>query len=189
MNYSGKLLIASPSLIDPNFRQTVVFLVQGSDDEEVFGLVLNRVSEQPLRAIWKPVFHQDFATDSLLYFGGPVFSRLTALHSIKLPNSFEVVPGVYFTSIPADLKQIVRDQNKNKHKNNHFRFFFGNAGWDPNQLLQEIAEGVWYLAEATQELVFNNDSELWQHLIEAIGQNILSEILHTNKFPNDPALN
>jgi putative transcriptional regulator len=183
MNYSGKLLIASPSLIDPNFRQTVVFLVQGSDNDEVFGLVLNRVSDQPVRTIWKSVFHQDCATDSLLYFGGPVFRTLTALHSIKQLNGFEVIPSVYFTSIPNDLKQLVHD------KSNRFRFFVGSAGWSAGQLLQEIAEGVWYLAEATHELVFNDDTELWRHLIEAIGQDILSEILHTNKFPENPALN
>ncbi|MDR2706922.1 MAG: YqgE/AlgH family protein [Planctomycetaceae bacterium] len=189
MNYSGKLLIASPSLIDPNFRQTVVFLVQGSDDgdddDEVFGLVLNRVSDQPIRSIWKSVFQQDdCVTDSLLYLGGPVFRTLTALHSIKQLNSFEVIPGVYFTSTPNDLKQLVHDKS-----NNCFRFFVGSAGWSVDQLLQELADGVWYLAEATRELVFNDDTELWRHLIEAIGQDILSEILHTNKFPEDPALN
>jgi putative transcriptional regulator len=183
MNYSGKLLIASPFLMDPNFRQTIIFIVQGSDDAEVFGLVLNRISDQPIRAIWKSVFHQDCETDSSLYLGGPVFGMLTALHDKEQPNSIEVVSGVHFTSVPADLKQLVQD------KNSYFRFFIGHAGWGAGQLLREITEGTWYLAEATRELVFNEDSELWRHLIEAIGQEILSEILHTDKFPEDPTLN
>ncbi|MDR2117642.1 MAG: YqgE/AlgH family protein [Planctomycetaceae bacterium] len=183
MNYSGKLLIASPSLTDPNFRQTVVFLIQGYNDDGVAGLILNRISDNPIRKIWKSVFHQDCVTDSLLYFGGPVFKPLTALHTKEQLNGFEVIPGVYFTSIPQDLKQLVKDSN------NYCRFFVGIAGWDETQLLQEIVAGAWYLAEATRELVFNDDPEIWHHLIEAIGQNFLSEILHTNKFPNDPTLN
>ncbi|MDR0705805.1 MAG: YqgE/AlgH family protein [Planctomycetaceae bacterium] len=183
MNYSGKLLIASPFLIDPNFRQTIVFIVQGSDDEEVFGVVLNRISDQPIRAIWKSIFHRDCETESSLYLGGPVFGTLTALHETKQLNSIEIVPGVHFTNVPKDLKRLVQ------HQNDDCRFFIGHAGWGAGQLLSEITEGAWYLAEATRELVFNDDSELWRHLIEAIGQDVLSEMLHINKFPEDPALN
>jgi putative transcriptional regulator len=40
----GKLLIAGPSLIDPNFWRTVVLIVEHSE-EGAFGLVLNRPSE------------------------------------------------------------------------------------------------------------------------------------------------
>jgi putative transcriptional regulator len=183
MNYSGKLLIASPSLTDPNFRRTVVFLVQDNDEDGVIGLILNHLSNSPIREIWKPVFHQDCATDSLLYFGGPVFTPLTALHTNEKFNDLEVISGVYFTSVQKDLKQLVKDENYD------FRFFVGNAGWSKGQLLREISEGIWYLAEATRELIFSETPELWRSLIESIGQDILSEMLHTDKFPDDPTVN
>ena len=40
----GKLLIASPAILDPNFRRTVVFVTAHTDDGAV-GLILNRPSE------------------------------------------------------------------------------------------------------------------------------------------------
>src|SRR3954449_9031969 len=40
----GKLLVASPSLLDPNFRRTVVLIAEHSD-EGAMGVVLNRESE------------------------------------------------------------------------------------------------------------------------------------------------
>ena len=40
----GKLIVSSPSLLDPNFRKTVV-LIAHHDDEGAMGLVLSRPSE------------------------------------------------------------------------------------------------------------------------------------------------
>jgi len=54
----GKLLVSSPSLVDPNFRKTVV-LVAHHDDEGAMGLVLSRPSDVaaadavPLLDAWK----------------------------------------------------------------------------------------------------------------------------------------
>ena len=41
---AGQLLIASPAILDPNFRRTVVFVTAHTDDGAV-GLILNRPSE------------------------------------------------------------------------------------------------------------------------------------------------
>src|SRR3712207_6511032 len=40
----GKLLVASPSLVDPNFNRTVVLIAE-HNDEGAMGVVLNRASE------------------------------------------------------------------------------------------------------------------------------------------------
>ncbi|MEA2471703.1 MAG: putative transcriptional regulator, partial [Thermoleophilaceae bacterium] len=40
----GQLLVASPALLDPNFRRTVV-LVAEHDDSGAMGVVLNRLTE------------------------------------------------------------------------------------------------------------------------------------------------
>ena len=49
----GQLLIASPSLWDPNFRRAVV-LVGHHDDEGALGVVLNRASEVSVREAAPP---------------------------------------------------------------------------------------------------------------------------------------
>lgn len=183
MDYAGKLLIASPSLLDPNFRHSVVLLVQGTDEDGVLGLVLNRVSDKPIRELWESVFHQHCLTDSCLHLGGPVFGPLFALHGLRELRDFEVVPGVYFATTKETLDQLVETEESD------FRFFVGNAGWGAGQLAQEIHEGCWYLAEATSELVFADETDIWRRLIEEIGRTILCEVLHTDLVPEDPSVN
>lgn len=183
MNYTGKLLIATPSLLDPNFRQSVVLLVQGSDEDGVLGLVLNRVSDKPIRELWESVFHQSCATDACLHLGGPVFGPLFALHTSREMDDLEIVPGLYFATTKETLDRLVDDVYGD------FRFFVGNAGWGEGQLAREIKEGSWYLAEATPELIFSDETEIWRNLIEEIGRSILGEILHTDRIPDDPSLN
>ena len=43
----GSLLVAAPTLLDPNFRRTVVLLAEHSD-EGAMGLVLNRPTDTPV---------------------------------------------------------------------------------------------------------------------------------------------
>lgn len=185
MDYTGKLLVATPALGDPNFSQTVVLLVQGSDEEGVLGLVLNRVSDKPIRELWKSVFSRDCKTDNLLHLGGPVFGPVFAVHSKSFATlpCFEIVPGVFFASTRETL-EVLADETEVD-----FRFFVGNAGWEAGQLAREIDEGAWYLVEATRELVFADETEIWCRLIENVGRSILGEMLHTDKLPDDPSLN
>src|SRR3977135_1332942 len=66
----GKLLIAGPSLLDPNFWRTVVLVIEHTD-EGALGLVLNRPSETTVgEAV--PQLEPLVASDQQLYIGGPV---------------------------------------------------------------------------------------------------------------------
>src|SRR5665213_2061714 len=66
----GKLLIAPPTLVDPNFTRTVV-LVAAHDDNGALGLVLNRPLDTPLAEI-SPVLDALAEPGSMLHSGGPV---------------------------------------------------------------------------------------------------------------------
>ena len=46
----GKLLVASPALVDPNFARTVVFMTE-HNDEGAMGIVLNRPSETAVESV------------------------------------------------------------------------------------------------------------------------------------------
>src|SRR5436305_11856884 len=66
----GQLLIAGPSLLDPNFWRTVVLVVEHTD-EGALGLVLNRPSETVVsHAV--PELEEMIDGADLLYIGGPV---------------------------------------------------------------------------------------------------------------------
>ena len=67
---TGRLLIASPAILDPNFRRTVVFVTAHTDDGAV-GLVLNRPSEATVgEAV--PQLAAVVDRDEPVFVGGPV---------------------------------------------------------------------------------------------------------------------
>ena len=68
----GHLLIASPALIDPNFRRTVVLVTEHSD-EGAAGLVLNRPSLVAVAAA-VPQLEELVEEDEQVWVGGPVQS-------------------------------------------------------------------------------------------------------------------
>src|SRR4029078_12862898 len=67
---AGKLLISSPSLVDPNFRRTVVLMTH-HDEEGAVGLVLSRPSDLR-REDAVPELGELPYTDDVVYLGGPV---------------------------------------------------------------------------------------------------------------------
>src|SRR5437667_5917864 len=67
---AGQLLIASPAILDPNFRRTVVFLTAHTGEGAV-GLILNRPSETTVgEAV--PQVGTLTGADEPVYVGGPV---------------------------------------------------------------------------------------------------------------------
>ena len=93
----GSFLVASPGLMDPNFKRTVVFVAEHTE-EGSFGLILNRPGQVKVAQVWESL------SGSGGDFGGPTFSggpvqpdRLFVLHRRReLSNgNDEVVPGLY----------------------------------------------------------------------------------------------
>ena len=68
---SGRLLVATPLLGDPNFRRTVVLIVEDEEEEGTLGVVLNRPTEVPVGQVLEP--WTDLVTGpSVVFRGGPV---------------------------------------------------------------------------------------------------------------------
>src|SRR5262249_27967971 len=66
----GSLLIATPAIVDPNFRRTVVLLCEHGE-EGAMGVVLNRASETMV-AEALPELGDVVAEREKVYVGGPV---------------------------------------------------------------------------------------------------------------------
>src|SRR2546421_661187 len=67
---TGRLLVATPSLKDPNFERTVVLLV-AHEDGGALGVVLNRATEVPVGDVlegWAPLAGEP----AVVFEGGPV---------------------------------------------------------------------------------------------------------------------
>jgi putative transcriptional regulator len=152
---AGKFLVARSSLQDPNFRQTVVLILQHGA-EGAFGLVVNRPA--------KAKNHTPFQ----VYRGGPCASDgLLMLHGhpdwIDPENEGPgpgVAPGVFLgdSGCLARVDDVPGDARR-------FRMFSGYSGWGPDQLEAELASGAWVVMPANGELVFDIPAQdLWDHL-------------------------
>ena len=152
---AGSFLIARPVLQDPNFRKTVVLLLQHGADG-AFGLVVNRPAAP--KGLPFPVFK-----------GGPCGSQgMLLLHGHpEWQDGTEeegkgVVPGI-FIGDAACLKRLTDPASAKGLK---FRLYSGYAGWGPKQLEDELASGAWAVVRATADLLFDTSIEdLWQQLL------------------------
>jgi putative transcriptional regulator len=176
----GQLLIAGPSLLDPNFWRTVVLVVEHSE-EGALGLVLNRPSETSVgEAV--PQLEQLIDGDDPLFIGGPVQpSAVIVLAEFEDPSdaallAFDDVGVLGMSNSPDELTTGVRNG----------RAFVGHAGWGPGQLDSELERGDWITEAARLEDAFTGEPpELWsQVLIRKGGSYALIA-----RMPPDPSMN
>lgn len=157
----GMLLIASPSLNDPNFRETVVLIVEHGT-QGTLGVILNR-SLKTLLSDALPEVPALKGTSHRLFAGGPVeMARLLLLFRLKdrpPADAQSVVDGVYFGGTPEILDRIITHGKPTER----FRAFAGVSGWAPGQLNFEMLQGAWGVLPSDSINIFDQDpATLWQ---------------------------
>ncbi len=170
----GSLLVAAPSLLDPNFRRTVV-LVAEHGDGGAMGVVLNRPSETAV-AEAVPELAGLAGDAEPVYVGGPVaVDSLLALAEVEEPEDEAdlVVGAIGFVNDPHVAAR-------------RGRVFVGYAGWSPGQIEAELDEESWFVVAAQPDDVFSDDpDELWSSVLRRQGGPLA--LLAT--MPPDPSLN
>ncbi|HEY6973284.1 MAG TPA: YqgE/AlgH family protein [Nitrospiraceae bacterium] len=162
----GVLLVASPSLADPNFREAVILIVEHGS-EGTLGLILNR-STHVLLSEALPDLTVLKGTSYRLFAGGPVEpTRLLLLSRLKEPPADvrPVFDGVYVGGTPEVLERIITQAKPTET----FRAFAGYAGWAPGQLAFEMLEGSWAVLPPDSFNIFDKDSAtLWSDCISRL---------------------
>lgn len=181
---SGKLVLASPTMGDPNFEHTVILMVEHSDDGAL-GLVLNRPSDMRIDDVWGQISTMPCTLDQALLRGGPCPGPLMLLHGQPELAQVEVCEGVCFTTEEPLVRELLENQAT------PVSFFLGYAGWGPGQLEEELNQGSWLIARASREVVFDPDADdgLWMRIITNIDRSIAMLALNPNLMPNDPSMN
>lgn len=155
----GTLLVASPELVDPNFADSVVLLLD-SDDDGVLGVVLNRPLQVAVSDVVEP-WAEICAAPEVIFQGGPVSPEgaiaLALLRdSDDAPVGFQPVSGrigVIDLDTPVELVD---------GSLAGMRIFAGYAGWGADQLVAEIEEGAWYVLASDEADAFGADpARLW----------------------------
>jgi len=159
---TGKLLVASRGLADPNFAGTVVLLIHCGEDG-VVGLILNRRTDLPLsRALDLKAAK---GRSDHIYLGGPVgTSSVFALveSSAKTEGAEHVAGAVYLISSKTLFEQTLSKQPDP----GVFHVYLGYAGWNPEQLRKEVELGAWFIFPGEAAAVFDSHPDsLWPRMI------------------------
>jgi putative transcriptional regulator len=178
----GRMLISEPTLRDFYFSKSVVLLVDHSEEDGTFGLIINKPIHLKLNEVVKDFPENDFP----LYLGGPVHpERLFYLHTLgeKIPGSIQVFNNLYWGGEIQklmdliDLKLVGPDQVK---------FFIGYSGWEAGQLNREMGENSWIVTQGSKNCVLaSKPEELWSNILKKLG----NDYAIWANFPSDPILN
>ena len=185
---AGELLVATPLLGDPNFRRTVVLVVEHEPGEGTLGVVLNRPTEVSVRQVLEP--WTELATGpSVVFTGGPV-SPTSAL-ALALargdgePLGWRPLEGgprmsrLGLVDLEAPPEVIAAEITS-------LRVFAGYAGWGSGQLQAEIDEGAWYVLPGDPGDPFMAEPRrLWQAVLRRQG----GDLALVATYPDDPRLN
>jgi len=153
------LLIAMPHMADPNFAQTLIYVVD-HNEQGAMGLVINRpnglslgdVLEQ-LRTDYTPPAH---CQGIPIYAGGPVQTdRGFVLHPPGRVFQATVELGELALSTSQDVLFAIADGDGPPRS----LVALGYAGWDAGQLDAELADNAWLTCPADAEILFDLPAE------------------------------
>ena len=180
-SFAGKLLLAAPELVDPNFFRTVLLVVEHDDVEGALGVVLNRPSDAPVAEYlrdWAAVM----PASSVVHVGGPVAPEVAVgvVESPLLPPAtWDPVMGtvglVDLGEPPDFYGGVIRA-----------RVFSGYAGWVPGQLEAELLVRSWLVLDGHPDDVFGDNTEdLWRDVLRRQS----GPVAWYADFPADPSAN
>ena len=176
----GHLIIASPTLEDPNFTRTVVLVTEHSD-EGAMGVVLNRPSQAVVEEA-APTLESVVEHGERVHLGGPVQpTAVTVLAEFDAPDraAVMVLDDIGFMAAGTDLDEVAEVTRR-------ARVFAGYAGWGPGQLEGELEHEDWIVHEPTPDEIFTDEPEgLWSAVLDRKGGRFRRVAL----MPLDPSLN
>jgi putative transcriptional regulator len=174
--FTEQLLVAHPSMLDPNFRRSVLFISTHDAKEGAIGLILNRPLHKQVSEI-VPDDAPAALADVPVYLGGPVatnelmFAALDWRDGEALPLDQNLALGA--ASLPNEKRQAVRA-------------FVGYAGWTAGQLEKELEQQAWLLQKPNPAaLAPERLPKLWFEIMRGLGPwfKMLAAA------PDDPSLN
>ena len=163
------LLVALDSIVDSNFRRSVVFMLHHDTESGGLGLVINRRTDFPVADLCENldlVWRGD--PEALVDWGGPVQPDqgwvLVDDRFAEREDVETVIEGVHWSRSQDVLRELAQEPG------DRVRIFLGYAGWAPGQLEREIAEGSWLVVPPSERLLFACESEaLWSDAIRSLG--------------------
>ena len=170
---AGQLLVATPTMGDPRFHQSVILMVK-HDSDGALGIIINHLAaERPLATVLRAVgADADGVSGTIqIFIGGPVQPEVGfVVHSTEYhrPETLVIDDHVAMTSNREILRDIAT-----KHGPRQSLIAFGYAGWGAGQLDNELEHRAWYTAPDDTDLIFQIDREkVWDEAVKRRTQDL-----------------
>ncbi|MEN8661759.1 MAG: YqgE/AlgH family protein [Lentimonas sp.] len=176
--FAGSLLVAHPSLLDSNFRHSVILLTAHSEDEGSLGIVVNRPLDKTLGEFDPQLEDSDLAAVPL-FQGGPVSDDKLILVAWKWTPE-EGTFKLYFGIDEAKARALLAEESGFE-----LRGFIGHSGWTEGQLDAEIEEGAWVTSTLMPEIDTMSGEAVWRLILrrDSPQMGLLAD------EPDDPSVN
>lgn len=158
LNLANHFLIAMPSMQDPVFGGTVVYVCE-HNDKGVLGVVINKPTDMTMDVLFERIDLKlseglrSSVSSAPIMFGGPVQDdRGFVLHtpSGRYSSSLSVTDEVAFTTSIDVLEAVANGAGPQR-----MLVSIGYAGWSPGQLEEEIARNGWLTVHADAHVLFD----------------------------------
>lgn len=171
---NGHLLLAMPSMSDPRFEKSVIY-VCAHDENGAMGIVINnKLADLEFGNLLKDLeiesnitLPPDYAQLPVLS-GGPVeAARGFLIHSndFEQHDTIKVQDDIFVTGT-IDAISAIGSGNVPAT----MIFALGYAGWTEGQLEQEIRDSAWLTIPATPDLIFSkNIDAVWSKALSTMG--------------------
>ena len=167
---SGRLLLAAPTMRDPNFKRTVIFMAAHTTTDGAFGYILNRPLEQRVADLL-PDQELGALGQVPVFIGGPVATDKLAFASMHWNKKQGTLRCQTHLSVADALHEL--------SMGHEVRGFVGYAGWSEGQLEGEMRRRSW-ITSAPRKAVLAGEkpAELWAAILEGMGP-LYTLIAHT----------
>jgi len=155
---AGQLLLAMPSMQDPNFKDAVV-LICHYDEDGCMGLIINHPRQTSVQdvltelGITSKKSQREISIDMHQVFeGGPVDEfRGFVLHDgwHIYESTTRITSELHLTASRDVLEALALGDGPE-----HYLLLLGYAGWAAGQLESELANNDWLVAPASHHIVF-----------------------------------
>lgn len=170
---SPGFIVASPALLDPNFRRTVVLLVDHGVEGSL-GFIVNRPATVSLSSMVDRLgFTEEDSSppDAPVLIGGPVAPDTGWIiydqrsYGKTADNAVAISESVSVSASRAMLENVLLGKGPNR-----MMLALGYSGWGPGQLDEEIARGAWIPADINGQIIFDTPfDQRWADTLKTVG--------------------
>ena len=156
------ILVAKRQLQDRLYGSTILIARPIGADRHV-GFIINKPTQMTLGKLF-PTHEPSRKVSDPVYLGGPVSPEVifALVHGRQSPGgrSIRILDDLYLAIDSEVVDRVIEKQPAQA------RFFAGMVLWRPGELNDEVKRGLWYVQDASAELVLRKPTEkMWEELV------------------------